>query len=62
MKKVMIVSFEKMNVMRFKILLLSVTVLSGTALAERVGMRVEVLLPAVFGDGVASLEQGMDWA
>ena len=59
MKKVMIVRFEKMKVLRFKILVLSVAVLSGTALAERLGMRVEAPLPAVFGDGVSSREEGM---
>ena len=52
-------SFEIMDLMRFKILLLSVSVLSGTALAARVGTGVEAPLPAVFGDGVASQEEGM---
>ena len=51
--------FETMVSMKFRVLLLSATVLSGTALAARFVTDVVAPLPAVFGDGVSSLEEDM---
>ena len=51
--------FDKMSPMKFWGLLLLVTAVSVTALAARVGTVVEAPLPAVFGDGVSSQEEGM---
>jgi hypothetical protein len=52
-------TFEKMVLMKLKILLLSVMLLSGAAFAAGVSTVVEAPLPALFGDGVSAQEEGM---